>query len=535
MFSSGFKVNGYKLERKLGSGGFATVWQAEHPEHGTVAVKVLHPELLRRKKLEHGPSVSQRFLAEADIIQQLDYPGFVRIVEHVVAEEASFVGYSMELLRGRNLAQWVREIPLSAIFLVMAVVADTLQRLHDAQIIHRDIKASNIFLCQTTGEENKYGVKLIDFGVAKELSQERMLESTAPGYFIGTVARMPPECFLRWKSGGETVFGPKVDQWGFGVTLFYLLSGVMPYREENMIALIQKIEQGQRRELSFQSRFRVEKPPSIVEDFFSRCLALNPEDRFLDMAEVAAKLRQLAERSLSASMHTLYEHETVVSQLSQWEKHELPLATELMEINAQRLRTAGLDITVDAEEAGAVLELDREEQQRGMGLDSTFKNDVLQGSYSAAGEKGNTDQGLVVGRRRLLVTSEGKAIPVNEKLRDDPKLNREAIAKTHITKGAVIDMAFSSAAGEQTSRLEDSKTVLEEQVNSRHRKGPKVSESRSTPSSSDFELRDTIVPGQMQKPQISKPKKASFFLIGAVCVLSGFLSYMVVWWLRRGA
>ena len=195
----------WKLERLIGLGGMAAVYEAAHKIGRRAAIKILHPEIAMDKQ------VRERFEQEALAVNSVGHPGVVEIQDVDETEEGSpFL--VMELLDGETLADRVErnpDMPLDALLRIVDQVLDTLTACHKKGVIHRDIKPENLFLL-TNGK-----VKLLDFGIARVRAGVR----TAAGTMLGTVAFMPPE-----QLKGETI-DSRTDLFAVGATMFSVLSG----------------------------------------------------------------------------------------------------------------------------------------------------------------------------------------------------------------------------------------------------------------------------------------------------------------------
>ena len=291
----GARVGEYELCWILGAGGFGTVWLVRTSDDVSFAMKILHPNLIHaRGGADRGPTVAERFIAEARMIQKLDYPGFVKIYDIIDCAEEGVIAYVMELLDGRDLTRVISKVSLPVLLEAIAQTAETLGVLHQNGIIHRDVKGANIFICDPAEGQSAYAVKLLDFGIAKELGTDAMLESTATGYFLGTVRSMAPECFRRWT--GESHLTGAVDQWSLGVTLFYFLSGKMPFSDGSLATLIHQIESGSPRPLVIRPRYGLLAVPDDLAAIVDRCLAKAPSDRFPTMGDLADALRDVVSR-----------------------------------------------------------------------------------------------------------------------------------------------------------------------------------------------------------------------------------------------
>ena len=294
MPNQGDRIGDYEVLSELGAGGFGSVWLARDVRDGAeVALKVLHPNLVDCRVGNRGPTIAERFLAEARILQSLDHPGCVEIKGVLDYAEHGVVAYAMERLVGEDLSDCENSFDLATLLKVYAKASDVLAFLHENDVIHRDVKAANIFITDpNVGPDARRRVKLLDFGVAKEMHANAVLANTATGTFLGSVASMPPESFTRWDPNNMAALTGAIDQWSLGVTLYHTLTGDQPFRDQTMVGLIQKIERAPPVPMKIAERFGLTEVPSVVEAIVLRCLAKRPEERFPDMRIVARALRE---------------------------------------------------------------------------------------------------------------------------------------------------------------------------------------------------------------------------------------------------
>jgi serine/threonine protein kinase len=199
----------YAIERVLGVGGMASVYEATHRNGRRVAVKVLHVAV------SLNADMRRRFLREGQAANAVKHPGAVVVIDDDVTEDgAAFL--VMELLEGQVVEQlWHRSGERLAPELVLAIgyeLCSVLEAAHHAGIIHRDIKPENLFLTRS-GQ-----LKVLDFGLARLRDQPKM---TAIGMVFGTPAFMAPE----QASGRASQVDARTDLWSAGATMFTLLSG----------------------------------------------------------------------------------------------------------------------------------------------------------------------------------------------------------------------------------------------------------------------------------------------------------------------
>src|SRR5881398_11243 len=212
---AGRTIAGYRLLERVGEGGTAEVYRAEHPDRGPCAFKVL------RSRLASDPTVVKRFLREAGYGARVHHPGVVRTYDFGEADGLYYL--ALEWADGKPLAEYVHRAGPLAPSLVAGVVrqlAAALMAAHQAGIIHRDLKPENIVYDAT-----RQAVKLLDFGIARdaELPPEERLTRT--GFFVGTLKYVAPEAL-----SGELVDG-RADIYSLATITYWLLTGQHPHTE----------------------------------------------------------------------------------------------------------------------------------------------------------------------------------------------------------------------------------------------------------------------------------------------------------------
>jgi serine/threonine-protein kinase len=213
----------YVLKKELAAGGGGTVYEAYHRILGRrAAVKVL------RRQLASSPQMVARFVQEARAVNMIRHPSIVDIFEFDDLPDGRPF-YVMELLEGIDLRSILNErgrFPPGEALEILDPVCSALQAAHDLGIVHRDLKASNIFIANVGGARV---VKLLDFGIAKLLHPEAGEGGlTVVGTRLGTSYTMAPE-----QIRGDGV-DARTDIYALGVVLFHLLTGQYPFRAETM-------------------------------------------------------------------------------------------------------------------------------------------------------------------------------------------------------------------------------------------------------------------------------------------------------------
>jgi serine/threonine-protein kinase len=269
---AGRSVAGYRLLERVGEGGTAEVYRAEHPERGACAFKVL------RQRLRGDPTAVKRFLREAGYGSRVVHPGVVRTYDFGEADGLHYL--ALEWADGESLASFLHRngplAPADAVKLVRQL-ADALAAAHKAGIVHRDLKPENIMYDARMGT-----VKLLDFGIARdaELPPEERLTRT--GFFVGTLQYVAPEAL-----SGELVDG-RADIYSLATITYYLLTGRHPYTGRSPRELFQQLLS--QPPLPLSQAVKGLKVPPGVEAAVMKGLARYPTDRQPAVSEFAADL-----------------------------------------------------------------------------------------------------------------------------------------------------------------------------------------------------------------------------------------------------
>jgi serine/threonine protein kinase len=225
----------------------------------------------------------RRFHTEATAISRLSHPNIVQVYDFL--KDSHGRSYLvMEYLEGVDLFAYLQaegRLTLRRTQEIIAPVAEALYSAHRLGIIHRDIKPRNIFLSQRPGS---YGlsevVKVVDFGLAKV--QSHLHQQTAQGVILGTPEYLSPEATF----GRSDEVDARSDQWALAVTAYRLLSGCLPYEEDDVIQLLLRIRMCPPRPL----RELVPDLPAYAEQAIARALSSKKEHRFSDIREFAEAL-----------------------------------------------------------------------------------------------------------------------------------------------------------------------------------------------------------------------------------------------------
>ncbi|XWX04181.1 protein kinase [Aggregatilineales bacterium SYSU G02658] len=248
----------YILEEQIGKGGMATVYRARHVRlERHVAIKIMHTVLL------HDESFRQRFEREAQIVAKLEHPHIVPIYDYSEHNGSPYL--VMKYIDGVTLKQQMLKttLSLSDILRLMRTLADALDYAHRQGVLHRDLKPSNIMIDR---EGRPY---LTDFGLAR---MAQVGESTiSHDMMLGTPFYVSPE-----QAQGQRDLSSLTDIYSFGVVLYELITGVVPFAGDSAYAIIH------------DHIYAAPEPPSqknpalprALDAVLLKALAKRPEDRY---------------------------------------------------------------------------------------------------------------------------------------------------------------------------------------------------------------------------------------------------------------
>ena len=271
----------YRIERLLGSGGQASVYEATQIfMNRRVAIKVFHPPTSSTDE-EH----LRRMRTEATSTARAQHENIVEIIHAAIADEEGLLFIVMELLEGRPSRDGLDEqgrFSVGQTLHIMKKVAAALVAAHTVSVIHRDIKPDNIFILPGNL------IKLVDFGIAKVMDAAQA--NTQKDVVLGTINYMSPE-----QVQAKTVT-PSTDLYSAGLTAYEFLSGVQPIKY-----MIQR--EGKPLSLFEISRLIVKgRPPKLhelvpdmplsVSSLVARCMAKDPEQRFKSAQELLEELEK---------------------------------------------------------------------------------------------------------------------------------------------------------------------------------------------------------------------------------------------------
>jgi predicted ATPase len=280
-FSLGTRLGPYEILAPIGAGGMGEVYRARDTRlDRTVAIKLLPDGFSANKNR------LRRFEEEARSASALNHPNIVTIYE--LGQDDAIHYIAMELVEGTTLRELLASssLPMRRAIEIAAQIADGLTKAHEAGITHRDLKPENLMISRDGF------VKILDFGLAKHNSSggdDAGLTSasmTATGFVMGTVGYMSPE-----QAGGQRV-DFRSDQFSFGLVLYEMITGRKPFHRgtaaETMVAIL--------REHPEPIAAQIRTAPAPLCWAIERCLAKDPDKRYVSTRELARELAAIRDR-----------------------------------------------------------------------------------------------------------------------------------------------------------------------------------------------------------------------------------------------
>ncbi len=271
----GTTIAGYAVDREVGEGGTSAVYEAHHPEHGRVALKVL------RERLRQDPTAVTRFIREAKFGARVEHGNVVRTIETGEAE-GNIPFLAIEWALGELLERYVKNkghLEPAETSIIIIQIAAAVEAAHCQNIVHRDLKPDNVMYDPETRT-----VKLLDFGIATDTTTPADERLTRAGFFVGTLMYVAPEAL-----SGELVTAA-ADQYSLATIAYFLLTGCHPYTAKQpremftQLLTMPPIPLGHANE---ELHFRPE-----VEAVMMRGLARLPKDRYPSVMEFAVELER---------------------------------------------------------------------------------------------------------------------------------------------------------------------------------------------------------------------------------------------------
>ncbi len=271
----------YRLRQKLGSGGMGEVYLAEHQMmKRPCAIKIIRPEKAG------NPLVLARFEREVRATAKLSHWNSIDIYDYGRTGDGTFY-YVMEYLPGHNLSELVEgngPLPAARIVHLMHQVCDALAEAHEQGLVHRDIKPANIFCANRGGQFDV--AKLLDFGLAKPMTEVQDVGLTQEGAITGSPLFMSPE-----QATGSDQVDERSDIYSLGAVMYFMATGRPPFDYSKPIkVMVAHASEAPKPPREFNPQIPIE-----LEEIILRCLEKQPEDRFQEAATLGKMLRQISD------------------------------------------------------------------------------------------------------------------------------------------------------------------------------------------------------------------------------------------------
>ena len=273
------RIGPYTIEREIGEGGMSHVYLARHELlKRPTAVKVL-------KMAIASDEVVTRFEREAKLSSQLTHPNTIEIYDYGRTRDGTFY-YAMEYLHGISLEEFVRRhgpLPVSRAVHALRQACGSLREAHARGLVHRDVKPQNLMLCVRGGLYDV--VKVLDFGLVKEMHNPHTRDITQYAKVLGTPLYMAPER-LRNPADADA----RADIYALGAVAFFLLTGKHVFEAATDHDLVYQILNTPARSLLAVGA----DVPEMLDSLVTRCLAKDREERPATIDAVDAVLAEVA-------------------------------------------------------------------------------------------------------------------------------------------------------------------------------------------------------------------------------------------------
>lgn len=294
----------YRLDAEVGTGGMSTVYRAfDTLLERQVAIKLMHRDIAR-----HGDQL-ERFRREARAVAQLNHPHIVQVIDFGEDDNTPYI--VLEFVDGETLKERIRRLgrlPISEAVAYAIEIGRALQAAHERHIVHRDVKPQNVLV------DEEGSAKVTDFGIARTLDQEGL---TADGRVLGTTDYVSPEQAL-----GQPVTGQS-DVYSLGVVLFEMLTGDVPFKGENQVAVAMKHV---REELP-DVQIRRPEVSAALAAVLDRATAKDLDDRYPDAGSFIADLEDALAIETARSGQATGEATAIIRTLPKRARRRLPWRT----------------------------------------------------------------------------------------------------------------------------------------------------------------------------------------------------------------
>ncbi|WP_437607775.1 TonB family protein [Sorangium sp. So ce834] len=274
----------YRIVSLIARGGMGKVYRAEQSALGRIcALKLLVPD----ERREQDPEFFRRFSREAATAARLTHPNSVTVFDYGRDDPRGIYFIAMEYIAGRTLHRVLHDegaLPEARASRIARQICRALIEAHGLGLVHRDLKPSNVLLVDQ-GDEKDF-VKVLDFGLVKDVSGQDLDDLTQKGLFIGSPKYTAPE-----QAMGHDL-SPRADIYALGVLLYEMLSGKVPFDKKVPTATLMAHVSEPPPPLAGSAQGALVSP--AMEAIVMRCLAKDPDRRFQSMKECLIALKSAA-------------------------------------------------------------------------------------------------------------------------------------------------------------------------------------------------------------------------------------------------
>src|ERR687890_90732 len=292
----------YRLDEKIGAGGMSSVYRAFDPTlERWVAIKLMH------RDISSDPAQLERFRREARSVARLNHPHVVTVIDAGEDEGAPYIVF--EYVEGETLKDRIRRhgrLPVSEAVAYAIEIGRALEAAHASKLVHRDVKPQNVLIDQDGR------AKVTDFGIARSLEAQGL---TADGRVLGTTDYVSPEQAL-----GRPVSGQS-DLYSLGIVLFEMLTGDVPFKGENQIAVAMKHVRDDLPDV----QIRRPEVSAALAAALDRATAKELDRRYPDAQVMIADLEDVLATETARSGHVTGEATTVLRSLPPSAQKRVPL------------------------------------------------------------------------------------------------------------------------------------------------------------------------------------------------------------------
>jgi serine/threonine protein kinase len=272
------KLGQYELERKIGQGGMGEIYRARH-------AMLRRPTAVKLVSGNNSEERLRRFEKEVQLTARLTHPNTISIYDYGRTPDGTFY-YAMELLEGLTVEQLVERHgpqPSARVIYLLSQACGALSEAHGIGLIHRDVKPANLYLCRRGGAHDV--VKVLDFGLVREINQEGDVAGSKVDTVVGTPLYLSPEAVL-----APDRVDARADLYGLGGVAYFMLTGAPPFSGRSLVEIC-----SHHLHTPPQPPSRRRPVPPDLDALVLRCLSKDPSQRPASASALAEALQACAD------------------------------------------------------------------------------------------------------------------------------------------------------------------------------------------------------------------------------------------------